>query len=180
MLATKSNSGGGDKKKRKRKRKRAPQTDTAAAAATKTTNKSSNADPTTTATTTFIDNEVKVEHDLEEEEIDISAIKDVASFSFKGGGDSGNINDIDTLSQTINQNTAPSVATSSAEKQDGYIPLPDIKDTLRRKDLGSNKGRMEEEQDSGKKKIDRRDKKALLKVCYGIANNAMSCVSLSL
>jgi len=164
MLATKSNSGGGDKKKRKRKRKRAPQTDTAAAAATKTTNKSSNADPTTTATTTFIDNEVKVEHDLEEEEIDISTIKDVASFSFKGGGDSGNINDIDTLSQTINQNTAPSAATSSAEKQDGYIPLPDIKDTLRRKDLGSNKGRMEEEQDSGKKKIDRRDKKALLKL----------------
>jgi len=158
MLATKSSSGGDGKRKRKRKRKRAPQIDTTVAANTKT-----NADPTTTATT-YIDNEVKVEVDLKEEEIDISTMKDVASFSFGGGGNTGNINDIDELSQTINQITVSSAATSSAEKQDGYIPLPDIKDTLRRKDLGSNKGRNEEEKDSSKKKIDRRDKKALLKL----------------
>ena len=156
ILAAKSNSGDGEKKKRRRKRKQDPESETTVATATIETSNTEN-------------NEVKNKDGLEEEEIDVSVMKDVASFSFGGAGsigDIGDIGDIDSSSQTMNDSTAPLAAISSVEKQDGSLPLPDIKDTLKRKELGSTiKGRMEEEDDSKKKKIDRRDKVALLKVC---------------
>jgi hypothetical protein len=164
MLAAKSNSGDAGKKKRKRKRKQDPDSVTSATtttAASTPTNEISNTE----------NNELKSSEDSleEEEEIDVSVMKDVASFSFGGAGSIGNIGDIgdiDTSSPAMNESTAPPGAISSVEKQDGSLPLPDIKDTLKRKELGSTiKGRMEEEDDSKKKKIDRRDKVALLKVC---------------
>jgi hypothetical protein len=159
ILAAKSNSGDGEKKKRRRKRKQDPESETTATT-------------TTVATTT---NEINEDGLEEEEEIDVSVMKDVASFSFGGAGSIGDIGDIDASSQAMNDSTAPPAAISSVEKQDGSLPLPDIKDTLKRKELGSTiKGRMEEEDDSKKKKIDRRDKVALLKVC--IAPQYTMCV----
>jgi hypothetical protein len=159
ILAARSNSGDGEKKKRRRKRKQEPESETTATTTkvATTTNEISNTE----------NNEVKNEDGLEEEEeIDVSVMKDVASFSFGGAGSIGDIGDIDSSSQAMNDSTAPPAAISSVEKQDGSLPLPDIKDTLKRKELGSTiKGRMEEEDDSKKKKIDRRDKVALLKVC---------------
>ena len=153
ILAAKSNSGDGEKKKRRRKRKQDPESERTVATATIETSNTEN-------------NEVKNKDGLEEEEIDVSVMKDVASFSFGGAGSIGDIGDIDSSSQTMNDSAAPQAAISSVEKQDGSLPLPDIKDTLKRKELGSTiKGRMEEEDDSKKKKIDRRDKVALLKVC---------------
>lgn len=99
---------------------------------------------------------------MEDEEIDVAAIKDVASFKFDGVLPKG----LGLGSAPIAGEVSPSSSTSSAlpvEKEDGSIPLPDIKDTLRRKELEQQMALMEEEQQE-KKKINRKDRKALLKV----------------
>jgi len=72
---------------------------------------------------------------------------------------------IDTPQQTIDKITGPAAgleASSVKEEEDGSIPLPDIKDMLRRKKIEANQGSMDF--DLPKNKIDRNDRTALLKV----------------
>lgn len=99
--------------------------------------------------------------DFDEEEIDIATIKDVANFSFDG-----KIDNIDTSKIASGKSSTTSTITDNISvvepKEDGAIPLPDIKDTLRRKEIEAEMAREEEETQA--KKIDRKDRKALLKV----------------
>jgi len=100
---------------------------------------------------------VDIDEDVTDDAVDAETIKDVANFSFDGV--------IDTAgpppSETSTGRDAPEV--EAVQKEDGAIPLPDIKDTLRRKEMEAEMARIEEEE-TATKKIDRKDRKALLKL----------------
>lgn len=149
VLAAKSIASGDGKKKRRRRKKKFLQIDTVEAEATAAaagsgaaTNAVKNSDP---------------------DDTDATAIKDVAKFSFGGSEDTASINDANASSGKVKKSDTPSAEEFSVEKQDGSIPLPDIKDILKRKDRESNKDRAKEPLES-LKKIDRRDKAALMKL----------------
>jgi len=102
----------------------------------------------------------------EVEEISVEDIQGVADFSFKGG-------DVKTdaplpPAQVGQDVTAPITPVSAAvQGVDGSIPLPDIRDTLRRKKMevankGGPGGAMED--NMPKTKIDRNDRVALMKL----------------
>lgn len=100
----------------------------------------------------------------EKEEVDASSIKDVARFSFSDNGRAEDLDNMNDPSTPIERNK--DIVSSTAidvEEVQTSIPLPDIKDTLRRKD-DKNKSYAKEPEGSKKKKIDRRDKEALLKL----------------
>jgi hypothetical protein len=97
--------------------------------------------------------------DLNDDQVDDAAtIMEVASFTFDGPPVIGGVSDNAVVPTTA------AAATTKAE--DGAIPLPDIKDTLRRKELEARMAQMEAEQESQKPKIDRKDRQALLKVRF--------------
>jgi hypothetical protein len=91
---------------------------------------------------------VSMDDDFEdEEEVDISMLKDIANFKFDGeiaGADTSEVTP--RGSDTIT------------------IPLPDIKDTLRKKELEEEMARIEEAEAEIRVKIKRSDKKAMAKV----------------
>lgn len=101
---------------------------------------------------------------FEGEEINVDDIKGVADFSFKGPGG------IESSPQAVDDSAAAPTFSSVVQEEDGSIPLPDIRDTLRRKQMGdvSVKGPMED--NMPKEKIDRTDRDALLKVRIQFAN----------
>ena len=107
----------------------------------------------TAATTETPSVEVESGGSFEDEEINVADIKGVAGFDFGGPGSIGE------SPQTIDESTG------SAPADDGSLPLPDIKDILRQKQGDSNKGYIEEDM-LKKKKINRNDRTALLKVRY--------------
>jgi hypothetical protein len=170
MLAAKSSSGEGGKKKRRRKRKKGEAEDAetapapAAAAAAAVASESLKAKslpfappaPTESITVTNFEGEV--------EEISMEDIQGVAEFSFKGK------TEVPVPPAQAAQDAAASPITpvsSSVQEVDGYIPLPDIRDTLRRKKMevankGGPGGPMEN--NMPKTKIDRNDRVALMKV----------------
>lgn len=92
---------------------------------------------------------------VEGEEINVADIKSVADFSFDGPASIESPEAIDDKAATV----MPSI-----QAEDGAIPLPDIRDTLKRKKMGEtpDKGAMED--NMPKTKIDRTDRAALLKV----------------
>lgn len=98
--------------------------------------------------------------DEDEEEINIDEIKELASYSFDGP-------------PVIDAAPPRSVDESAVPGTDGSIPLPDIKDTMRRKEMAASTGSVGDNDDMmPKTKIDRNDRKALLKVCIArIAHN---------
>lgn len=53
---------------------------------------------------------------------------------------------------------------ASPQQTDNAIPLPDIKEVLKKKEMEQELARIEEEDDEQKVKIKRGDRKALLKV----------------
>jgi len=111
-------------------------------------------------TTTFLgDMDDDDDDDEEEEEIDISMLKDIANFKFDGG-------DIQTSSSSSSSSSSDSSSTPPSSSMDTLtIPLPDIKDTLRKKEFEEEMARIEEEEASTRVKIKRSDKKAMAKVC---------------
>jgi hypothetical protein len=167
MLAAKSSGEGGKKKRRRRKRKKGSSDEaeeTAPAPAAAVVSESLKAESLTAPapegpmTVTNFEGEV--------EEISVEDIKGVADFSFKGG-------DVKTdaplpPAQVGQDVTAPITPVSAAvQGVDGSIPLPDIRDTLRRKKMevankGGPGGAMED--NMPKTKIDRNDRVALMKV----------------
>lgn len=83
----------------------------------------------------------------DEEEVDIAMLKDIANFKFDGEIAASNIaKDTSRGSESIT------------------IPLPDIKDTIRKKELEEEMARMEEDEASSRVKIKRSDRKAMAKV----------------
>eukprot|EP00533_Pseudo-nitzschia_delicatissima_P014982 CAMPEP_0197276324 /NCGR_PEP_ID=MMETSP1432-20130617/15178_1 /TAXON_ID=44447 /ORGANISM="Pseudo-nitzschia delicatissima, Strain UNC1205" /LENGTH=363 /DNA_ID=CAMNT_0042742351 /DNA_START=50 /DNA_END=1141 /DNA_ORIENTATION=+ len=92
---------------------------------------------------------------VEGEEINVADIKSVANFSFDGPASIESPESVDDKAATV----MPSI-----QAEDGAIPLPDIRDTLKRKKMGEtpDKGAMED--NMPKTKIDRRDRTALLKL----------------
>ena len=97
----------------------------------------------------------------DEDEIDIDTIRDVASFSFDGPDLSGISST--TTPATENSNMDGIVGVEPIEEDSGAIPLPDIKDSRRRKEMEQELARIQEEE-LEKTKIDRSDRTALLKV----------------
>ena len=152
----------GGKKKRRRRRKQPPaggdSSPSPPAPAEKATPKQS---PKPVAETVQVDID---DGDEAEEEIDLAAIKDVASFSFDGAIE-GVTDDTAATLPPPPSGVVDSMDAPAPEAEDGAIPLPDIKDTLRRKEVEQQMARMEEEQEAKQKKIDRKDRDALLKVC---------------
>ena len=164
LKATSSSSSSGKKKRRRRKRKDSPvKEDGGQQVQQEGTQQSS--------IKTEVKNEIQDnieddddDDDDEDEEIDIATIKDVANFSFDGPSVTSST-DITKSSSPISSSLPPPSSSSSdtVQEEDGAIPLPDIKDTLRRKELQAEMERMEE-QEINQKKIDRKDRGALLKV----------------
>mmetsp|Transcript_9665 Transcript_9665/g.20946 ORF Transcript_9665/g.20946 Transcript_9665/m.20946 type:complete len:361 (-) Transcript_9665:204-1286(-) len=143
QLAAANSSGEGGKKKRRRKRKKDPvaQVDPA---------------PKSEAVVEF----ESLEGLEDDEEMNVADIKNVANFSFAGpGGLDG------SSPQSIDESavSAP-MPSSSVEEVDGSIPLPDIKDTMRQKQITINKGNTDEDSIMPKTKINRGDRQALLKL----------------
>lgn len=164
----------GGKKKRRRRRKQSPAAGSNAAESSSSspppTPKAAAEKPSPVEAPKAVE-KVSVEVDVvealdadDDEEVDIAVLKDVASFSFDGpieGVEGEGTTTIPTPQAGISESGE---AVPSPEAQDGAIPLPDIKDTLRRKEVEAQMARMEEEQEAKQKKIDRKDRQALLKV----------------
>ena len=83
----------------------------------------------------------------DDDEVDLSMLKDIANYKFDG-----EIGVSDT-----SKDSAPASDTLS-------LPLPDIKDTLRKKELEEEMARIEQEESSTRVKIKRNDRKAMAKV----------------
>ncbi|VEU41196.1 unnamed protein product [Pseudo-nitzschia multistriata] len=152
-LAAAKSSGEGGKKKRRRKRK-------------KTAPKAEDPSPSTdsvVASQTAVPEAAPGSMDAAgADDADVMDIKDVASFSF--GGKSP----IDAAPQQIPEEAVaapPAELSSPVQEVDGSIPLPDIKDTMRRKQAEVQKGPAKDEDSiMPKTKIDRGDRQALLKL----------------
>ncbi|KAL3925576.1 MAG: hypothetical protein SGARI_005817, partial [Bacillariaceae sp.] len=154
----------GGKKKRRRRRKQAP----ASSGAESTPAPEKKAAPAETPKPVAEKVSVQVESiDIDEvddeEEIDLAAIKDVASFSFDGAIE-GVVDDTSLPPPPAGVVDSMEAVPPTPEAEDGAIPLPDIKDTLRRKEVEQQMARLEEEQEVPQKKIDRKDRTALLKL----------------
>jgi len=172
--------GSGGKKRRRRKRKKAvDETRKQEAAPAATTTPPSVAAAVVSPPSTKLETAVADTTETlspppssDDEEVDVSDLQGVASFSFSGG---------DVLApRTENVLVPPTTETSGdnadstqilpdvVRQEDGLIPLPDIRDTLRRKKMevanmgGSGDVMMEDNMPKGK--IDRNDRKALLKL----------------
>lgn len=107
--------------------------------------------PPSTADASPVSDEKQIERiavDDDGNEFDVADIKSVADFSFKGKIVDSPVKESQSVAQDV----------------DGSIPLPDIKDTLRRKKMGNaaEKGPMDD--NMPKTKIDRKDRKALMKL----------------
>ncbi|KAL3922656.1 MAG: hypothetical protein SGILL_002090 [Bacillariaceae sp.] len=105
-----------------------------------------------------------------DEGVDLAVLKDVASFSFDGA-----IEGVDGEGTATTPSPPAGISESgevvqSPESQDGAIPLPDIKDTLRKKEVAAQMARLEEQQEEKQQKIDRNDRQALLKQPYADAD----------
>ena len=89
---------------------------------------------------------------FEGEEINVDDIKNVADFSFSG---------------TLKSDDTPIEPPPRSTVEEGSIPLPDIRDTLRRKkmEVSQKGGGGAMEDNMPKTKIDRKDRAALMKVC---------------
>ena len=91
--------------------------------------------------------EEDLDDDDDEDEINISMLKDIASYKFDG----------EIAVSDTSKDSAPAINSLS-------LPLPDIKDTLRKKELEEEMARIEEEESSSRVKIKRSDRKAMAKV----------------
>ena len=91
--------------------------------------------------------EEDLDDDEDEDEINISMLKDIASYKFDG----------EIAVSDTSKDSAPAMNSLS-------LPLPDIKDTLRKKELEEEMARIEEEESSSRVKIKRSDRKAMAKV----------------
>lgn len=184
-------SGGGKKKRRRRKRKKEEETSepVAAAATTATTTTTPPVSspppavetPPSAATTTLasdsssVDTIAEAPPTFEGEEINVADIQSVASFNFKGE------NPLEVASaapEAVDEAIVPDVSAGVVQQEDGSIPLPDIKDTLRRKKMEANSqtapgGPMED--NMPKEKIDRTDRAALLKVRANTQKTKWNC-----
>eukprot|EP00536_Pseudo-nitzschia_multiseries_P015886 jgi/Psemu1/219439/e_gw1.973.16.1 len=148
LAAGKSSGEGGGKKKRRRKRKKEQSVDT-----------DSSLSPKSESVVEVDDGAEDL--DIEDgEEINVADIKDVANFSF--GGATGGIDAAPPIEDS--SGPAPVPASSSVQEVDGSIPLPDIKDTMRRKQMDVQKGNKDEDSIMPKTKINRGDRQALLKL----------------
>lgn len=140
----------GGKKKRRRKRKTSPQEETTTTATP----------PSPSVDTSASEASMEDATAIEGEDFNVDDIKNVAEFAFGGG-------DVGTPSPQAVEEPAPvakAPSFPSVQAEDGSIPLPDIKDTLRRKKMEiANKGGPMED-NMPKKKIDRNDRAALLKL----------------
>jgi hypothetical protein len=158
-----TSSPGGDKKKRRRRRKQPPPPAGGGSTTEVSSPPPAAAEKISPKETPKTVENVSEEQDMDDfdddEEIDIASIKEVANFSFDGP-----IEGVEgaTLSPPDVSDSVQAVPSTKAE--DGAIPLPDIKDTLRRKEVQAEMARMEEEQEVKQKKINRKDRDALLKV----------------
>ena len=162
LLAAKS--GGGKKKRRRRKRKTEDATPPAktslpeppAPPAAVTPSVAVDAPPVSLSSESPLefDSGDFEDGDFEDEEFNIDEIKGVADFSFDGK--------IASSAPTIDDKVATALP-SVVEEQDGSVPLPDIRDTLKRKKMGETPEKGLED-NMPKTKIDRGDRKALLKV----------------
>jgi len=146
---------GGKKKRRRRKRKTED-----APPATSSSPESPPSTPSATvdAAPVSLPSEpaLEVENaDFEGEEINVADIKSVADFSFDGAGGIESSEAIEDNSATV----MPSI-----QADDGAIPLPDIRDTLKRKKMGETPEKGPMEDNMPKTKIDRTDRAALLKL----------------
>lgn len=83
----------------------------------------------------------------DDDEVDVSMLKDIAKFKFDG----------QVLGPESTENT-------DSEGDNTALPLPDIKDTLRKKELEEEMARIEEEEAETRVKIKRSDRKAMSKV----------------
>ncbi len=145
----------GGKKKRRRKRKTE---DAPPAKSSSLKSPPSTPSATVDAAPASLPSEPALEVDdanFEGEEINVADIKSVADFSFDGTGGIDSSEGIDDNSATV----MPSV-----QADDGAIPLPDIRDTLKRKKMGETPETGPMEDNMPKTKIDRTDRAALLKV----------------
>jgi len=164
--------GSGGKKRRRRKRKKAVDetrkqesppaaTTTPPAVAAAVVSPPSTKLETTVADTTET---LSPPPSFDDEEVDVSDLQGVASFSFSGG---------DVLAPPTTETSGGNADSTQmlpdvVRQEDGLIPLPDIRDTLRRKKMEvanmgrSGDGMMEDNMPKGK--IDRNDRKALLKL----------------
>jgi len=154
LFAAKSGEGGKKKRRRRRRKK-----DSLVA----TTSSNTTPPPITDASSVPIESMATIEDApptaYEGEEINVADIQNVAAFSFDG---------VEASPQGVEESTAAPVASSIVQDADGSIPLPDIKDTLRRKKMeiankGSGGGGLMED-NMPKTRIDRKDRKALLKL----------------
>ena len=138
---------GGKKKRRRRKRKTEGEAET------------SSPEPPASVEASVSSPEVPVALDAPVdsgyEEFNPADIKSVADFSFDGP--------VEAPPQTVDEKAAAALP-NIVQEEDGSIPLPDIRDTLKRKKMGETavKGVMED--NMPKTKIDRTDRDALLKV----------------
>lgn len=147
--------GGSDEQKKKRKRKRKSQPAAGAGAETTASASSTAVDDSNPVIleSLNIDNVIDDFDDIpDDEEIDLNLIRDVASFKFDGPNPT-----------RAGAGAAADETVDGTTDDTGAIPLPDIKDTIRRKEMEAEMARMEEEEQE-KTKIDRSDRTALLKV----------------
>jgi len=170
-------SGGGKKKRRRRKRKKEEGTSApvAAAATTTTTTTTPVASPppavetpppaaTTLASesSSSVDTIAESPPTFEGEEINVADIQNVASFNFQGD------NPLEASApEAVDEAIVQGGSAGAVQQEDGSIPLPDIKDALRRKKMEATSqtapgGPMED--NMPKEKIDRTDRAALLKL----------------
>jgi hypothetical protein len=155
-------SGGGKKtrKRRKRKSQRPADTQSAAATTTSTTPQATQSIPSASKPIVVEDDSVVLSMDdfdaiLEDEEIDVDMIRDIASFKFDGPDP--------TAAVDVSSSSSSSSSQGATKDDSGAIPLPDIKDTIRRKEMEAELARIKEDEQE-KTKIDRSDRTALLKV----------------
>lgn len=91
----------------------------------------------------------------DDEKINVADIKSVANFSFDGP--------IEASPPPVDDKAATALP-SVVQAEDGSIPLPDIRDTLQRKKMGETPEKGPMDDNMPKTKIDRTDRKALLKL----------------
>eukprot|EP00537_Pseudo-nitzschia_pungens_P011210 CAMPEP_0172392482 /NCGR_PEP_ID=MMETSP1061-20121228/8607_1 /TAXON_ID=37318 /ORGANISM="Pseudo-nitzschia pungens, Strain cf. pungens" /LENGTH=364 /DNA_ID=CAMNT_0013123333 /DNA_START=191 /DNA_END=1285 /DNA_ORIENTATION=- len=163
QLAAAKSSGEGGKKKRRRKRKKGPESKAVEV---------DDPPPVASQSESFSEADAAIggPEEMDDEEINVADIKDVANFSFGGAagagagvGASGGIDAAPPQSIEESSGAAP-MPVSTVQEVDGSIPLPDIKDTMRRKQMDVKKGAPEEDSIMPKTKINRGDRQALLKL----------------
>jgi hypothetical protein len=127
--------------------------------------------PSLSVKETMLDNNCvddAIEKESNYDEMTIATIKDIADFSFDGSIEGvGSNPSIASPSTSLSSSLADEDQSTASEAEDNTIPLPDIKDALKRKEVKAEIARVAEEQ-AERKKIDRNDRVALLKVIHAI------------